>query len=61
MQDDSARKTILKVFLPSDTCWKIPLKVLTRTNINILEHFLSIFLAVTLYSVILDLVFLKAT
>lgn len=33
----------------------------TRTNINILEHFLSIFLAVTLYSVILDLVFLKAT
>lgn len=33
----------------------------TRTNINILEHFFSIFLAVTLYSVILDLVFLKAT
>ena len=26
----TARKTVLKVFLPSDTCWKIPLKVLPK-------------------------------
>lgn len=34
-----ARKAMLKVFLPSDACWKIPLKVLPKLKLFVLQLF----------------------
>ena len=39
----TARKTVLKVFLPSDTCWKIPLKVLPKLKPFVLQLFFFLY------------------